>query len=36
MAQCLHTGEIVRGNIHHPIIGERVPVENIPVRYEGA
>ena len=36
VAKCLHTGEIVRGNIHHPIIGERVPVENIPVRFEGA
>jgi two-component sensor histidine kinase len=36
VARCLHSGEIVRGNIHHPIIGERVPVENIPVRYEGA
>jgi two-component sensor histidine kinase len=36
VAKCLHTGDIVRGNIHHPIIGERVPVENIPVRFEGA
>src|SRR5450755_1744079 len=36
VAKCLHTDEIVRGNIHHPIIGERVPVENIPVRFEGA
>jgi two-component sensor histidine kinase len=36
VATCLHTGDIVRGNIHHPIIGERVPVENIPVRFEGA
>jgi two-component sensor histidine kinase len=36
VAKCLHTGEIVRGNIHHPIIGERVPVENIPVRFEGS
>ena len=35
MAQCLHTGEIVRGSIHHPILGEQVPVENIPVRFEG-
>jgi two-component sensor histidine kinase len=35
VAECLHSGEIVRGQIHHPIIGERVPVENIPVRYEG-
>jgi two-component sensor histidine kinase len=36
VADCLHTGEIVRGQIHHPIIGERVPVENIPVRFDGA
>ena len=35
VARCLHSGEIVRGTIHHPIIGEQVPVENIPVRYEG-
>ncbi|HEX3333986.1 MAG TPA: histidine kinase N-terminal domain-containing protein [Acidimicrobiales bacterium] len=34
VARCLHTGEIVRGSIHHPILGEQVPVENIPVRYE--
>src|SRR5580704_19461143 len=34
-ATCLHTGEIVRGNIHHPILGEQVPVENIPVRFGG-
>jgi len=33
-AGCLHTGEIVRGNIHHPILGEQVPVENIPVRFD--
>ncbi|HUE08542.1 MAG TPA: histidine kinase N-terminal domain-containing protein, partial [Acidimicrobiales bacterium] len=32
VARCLHTGEIVRGSIHHPILGEQVPVENIPVR----
>src|SRR5580698_3900742 len=31
-AKCLHSGEIVRGQIHHPILGEQVPVENIPVR----
>ena len=31
-ASCLHSGEIVRGSIHHPILGEQVPVENIPVR----
>ena len=35
VARCLHSGEIVRGTIHHPIIGEQVPVENIPVRFEG-
>ena len=34
VARCLHTGEIVRGSIHHPILGEQVPVENVPVRYE--
>jgi two-component sensor histidine kinase len=33
VAKCLHSGEIVRGNIHHPILGEQVPVENIPVRF---
>jgi two-component system, sensor histidine kinase PdtaS len=32
-ASCLHSGEIVRGSIHHPILGEQVPVENIPVRF---
>jgi two-component system, sensor histidine kinase PdtaS len=31
-ASCMHSGEIVRGSIHHPILGEQVPVENIPVR----
>jgi two-component sensor histidine kinase len=35
-AKCLHTGEIVRGQIHHPVLGEQVPVENIPVRYGSA
>ena len=35
VAQCLHSGEIVRGSIHHPVLGEQVPVENIPVRFEG-
>ncbi|HWF14812.1 MAG TPA: histidine kinase N-terminal domain-containing protein [Acidimicrobiales bacterium] len=34
VAKCLHSGEIVRGSIHHPILGEQVPVENIPVRFE--
>jgi two-component sensor histidine kinase/PAS domain-containing protein len=33
VARCLHSGEIVRGSIHHPILGEQVPVENIPVRF---
>jgi two-component sensor histidine kinase len=31
-AKCLRSGEIVRGSIHHPVLGEQVPVENIPVR----
>ncbi len=35
VARCLHSGEIVRGSIHHPILGESVPVENIPVRFGG-
>jgi len=35
VARCLHSGEIVRGTIHHPTLGEQVPVENIPVRYDG-
>jgi two-component system, sensor histidine kinase PdtaS len=35
VARCLHTGEIVRGSIHHPTLGEQVPVENVPVRFEG-
>ena len=33
-ANCLHSGEITRGSIHHPIQGEQVPVETIPVRFE--
>ncbi|HEY1830219.1 MAG TPA: histidine kinase N-terminal domain-containing protein [Acidimicrobiales bacterium] len=33
VAQSLHSGELVRGSIHHPILGEQVPVENIPVRH---
>ena len=33
VAKCLHSGEIVRGNIHHAALGEQVPVENIPVRF---
>src|SRR5580693_581344 len=32
-ASCLHSGEIVRGSIHHPTLGEQVPVEIIPVRF---
>jgi len=34
-ANSLHSGEIVRGTIHHPTLGEQVPVENIPVRLAG-
>jgi two-component sensor histidine kinase len=34
-AECLHSGRIVRGEIHHPTLGEKVPVENIPVRRHG-
>ena len=34
-ATSLHTGEIVRGKVHHPVLGETVPVENIPVRLDG-
>jgi two-component system, sensor histidine kinase PdtaS len=32
-ATSLHKGEIVRGTVHHPMLGESVPVENIPVRF---
>ncbi len=32
-ANCLHSGEITRGSIHHPLQGEQVPVETIPVRF---
>ena len=32
-ANCLHSGEITRGSIHHPMQGEQVPVETIPVRF---
>ncbi len=35
VAQSLHSGEIIRGSIHHPILSEQVPVENIPVRFGG-
>ena len=31
----LERGEVVRGAIHHPMIGEAVPVENVPVRFAG-
>ncbi|HEX3947097.1 MAG TPA: histidine kinase N-terminal domain-containing protein, partial [Acidimicrobiales bacterium] len=34
-AAALHQGEIVRGTVHHPMLGESVPVENIPVRFGG-
>jgi two-component sensor histidine kinase len=32
-ARALHSGEIVRANVHHPALGEAVPTEHIPVRY---
>ncbi len=35
-ATALHEGRVARGAVHHPIIGESVPVENIPVRYAGS
>ena len=35
VAQCFHSGEIIRGSIHHPTLSEQVPVENIPVRFGG-
>jgi len=35
-ATALHEGRVTRGAVHHPIIGESVPVENIPVRYAGS
>jgi two-component sensor histidine kinase len=31
-ARALHTGEIVRGRIPHPQVGDPVEVENVPVR----
>lgn len=34
-ATALHTGEVVRGTVHHPGLGESVPVENVPVRFGG-
>ncbi len=32
-AAAFERGEVVRGAVHHPLIGESVPVENIPVRF---
>jgi len=32
-AAALDRGEVVRGAVHHPLIGESVPVENVPVRF---
>ena len=34
-ATALHTGEVVRGAVHHPGIGDSVPVENVPVGFGG-
>ncbi len=34
-AQCFHEGKTVRGKVHHPALGESVPVENVPVRFAG-
>jgi two-component sensor histidine kinase len=34
-AAALERGEVVRGAVHHPMIGEAVPVENVPVRFDG-
>ncbi len=31
-ARALHTGEVVRSKVPHPVLGAAVPVENIPVR----
>jgi len=31
-ATALHRGEVVRGNVHHPVLGDSVVVENVPVR----
>jgi len=33
-ATALHEGRVVHGTVHHPVLGESVPVENIPVRYD--
>ena len=32
-AAALERGDVVRGAVHHPLIGESVPVENVPVRF---
>ncbi len=32
-AAALERGEVVNGEVRHPLIGESVPVENIPVRF---
>ncbi|MGH8987184.1 MAG: sensor histidine kinase [Acidimicrobiales bacterium] len=32
-AAALERAEVVRGAVHHPLIGESVPVENVPVRF---
>jgi two-component sensor histidine kinase len=32
-AAALERGEVVRGAVHHPLVGESVPVENVPVRF---
>ncbi len=34
-ATALHRGEVVRGTVHHPVVGASVPVENVPVRFGG-
>ncbi len=34
-AQAFREGRVVRGKVHHPVLGESVPVENVPVRYAG-
>jgi len=34
-ARALQSGEVVKGNVHHPALGDSVVVENIPVRLGG-
>jgi two-component sensor histidine kinase len=34
-ARALHGGKIITARIHHPVLGEAVPTENIPVRLDG-